>query len=288
MSTTDSRTVAAADGTLLHATADSDGDTTYVLAHGWALSSHSWDPVRTLLRRAGARTITYDQRGHGHSGRGRQPLSIDLLGTDLRRIIDTLAPSGKLVLAGHSMGGMTIMALAAAAPELVVERVAGIALVSTSAGHLKPRRRDPAPLLAQVARHGSIVDAVRRLAPPALPVHHRIVRRMLFGVGTAPEVVRTVADDIQATPARTIAEFWPVLTAHDKTDALAALSSVPVEILVGSRDRLTPVPHARVLADRIAGAHLTVLNGLGHMLPNEYPELVANTLLGFPTAIPAR
>jgi pimeloyl-ACP methyl ester carboxylesterase len=287
VSTTDTRTVTAADGTELHATVHGDGDTTYVLAHGWALSAHNWDSVRDLLHRAGARTVTYDQRCHGRSGRRYTPLSIDLLGADLYRIVETLAPTGKLVLAGHSMGGMTIMALAAAAPELIADRVSGVALVSTSAGDLTPQH-NPARLVALAARHGSTVDTVRRLVSPALPAHQRIMRRMLFGTGTAPEVVRSVADDIQATPARTIAEFWPVLNAHDKIGALAALSPVPVEILVGSRDRLTPVRHARLLADRIAGARLTVLDGLGHMLPNECPELLARTLLRLPTTVPAR
>ena len=287
MSTADTRTVTAADGTALHATVRGDGDTTYVLAHGWALSAHNWDPVRELLHRAGARTVTYDQRCHGHSGRGTTPLSIDLLGTDLYRIIETLAPTGNLVLAGHSMGGMTIMALAAAMPELIADRVTGIGLVSTSAGQNTPRH-NPAGLFAYAARHGSTVDTIRRFAPPALSAHQRIVRRRLFGAVAAPEVVRSVADVIQATPARTIAEFWPVLTAHDKIAALAALSPVPVEILVGSHDRLTPVRCARLLHERIDGSHLTVLNGLGHMLPNECPELLARTLLGLPTTVPAR
>ena len=55
-------------------------------------------------------------------------------------MLDLLAPTGPVVLAGHSMGGMTIMALAAARPELFGDRVRGVALVSTAAGTSPPTR----------------------------------------------------------------------------------------------------------------------------------------------------
>ena len=45
-------------------------------------------------------------------------------------------PEGPIVLVGHSMGGMTIMALADAHPELFGDQVLGVALLSTSAGEV--------------------------------------------------------------------------------------------------------------------------------------------------------
>src|SRR2546429_406908 len=61
-------------------------------------------------------------------------------GREVRRqaplALDAAAPEGPLVLAGHSMGGMTIMALAEQFPELVAERVAGVFFAGTSAGKL--------------------------------------------------------------------------------------------------------------------------------------------------------
>ena len=59
-----------------------------------------------------------------------------MLGRDLDAVLRALAPDGPLVLVGHSMGGMTIMALAEQRPELFAERVAGVALLSTSAGEV--------------------------------------------------------------------------------------------------------------------------------------------------------
>lgn len=263
-----------------------DADRTLVLAHGWALSSATWDPVvrRVIRDDPGLRVVSYDQRHHGRSGRGTSALSIDLLGADLARVVAATAPDGRILLGGHSMGGMTVMAFAAAYPDLVASRVDGVALVSTTAGD--PDAAPPAllrslhgPVGVAARRCPRLIDAVRRLAPPALPQHRQIMARMLFGPTAAPEVVRAGADVIHACPIRTVAEFVPVLEAHDKRTALGPLSAVPVRILVGDRDRLTPPRHARFLAGAIDSARLAVLPGRGHMLTLETPETVASTLI---------
>ncbi len=290
MSTTDTRTVTAADGTTLDVRicGAADAPHTVVLAHGWTLSQHSWDPVVRLLRLLAppeqVRIVSYDQRHHGRSGRGDRAPDIDLLGDDLHRVLTEVAPTGPVVLGGHSMGGMTIMALAAQQPELFRERVRGVALVSTSAGGPAPhpgrlQRLLGGPVLAAALRRHVAVDLLRRLAPPGLLPHRMMARRIMFGAGTADEVVRAGAELVHGTPARTILEFWPALETHDKTGALATLAEVPVEILVGSRDRLTPANQSRYLAAHIRGSRLTVLPGYGHMLTLERPELLARTLL---------
>jgi pimeloyl-ACP methyl ester carboxylesterase len=62
---------------------------------------------------------------------------------------------------------------------------------------------------------------------------------------------------------------------------LSSLGSVPTKVLVGELDRLTPVKHSRALAESIDGAELITLDGIGHMLPMERPDVVADVLLGF-------
>ncbi|GAA4215869.1 alpha/beta fold hydrolase [Actinocatenispora rupis] len=281
-------TVPAADGTPLavRTVGPTDADRTLVLAHGWALTSAYWNPVVRRVARAvpGLRVVAYDQRHHGGSGRGRSALSVDLLGTDLARVLAETAPRGRILLGGHSMGGMTLLAFAAAYPEVVESRVDGVALVSTSAGDLA--RDTPGLLRALRGRLGrtilrcpSLVDGARRLLPPSVPAHRDRMARLLFGHTTAPEVVRAGAAAIHHCPIRTIVEFVPALDAHDKRTALAPLAGVPVRVLVGTEDRLTPPRHARFLAEHIPGADLTVLPGRGHMLALEDPETVASTLI---------
>src|SRR5215831_18265444 len=101
---------------------------TAVFAHGWALSLAAWADVVAGIGDV-ARVIRYDQRGHGRSQRlsGPQP-TIDQLGDDLSAVLDQLAPAGSVLLVGHSMGGMAVLALAARHPEQLA-RVVGFALI---------------------------------------------------------------------------------------------------------------------------------------------------------------
>src|SRR3954447_12647978 len=130
------RTVVADDGVRLHVEVDgiSDAPLTIVFVHGFTLSMDCWHFQRRDLRDLG-RLVFYDQRSHGASGRSaRKHSTIDQLGRDLGVVIDELAPSGPIVLVGHSMGGMTVLALADQRPELFGPRVIGVALVGTAAG----------------------------------------------------------------------------------------------------------------------------------------------------------
>ncbi|MGY1652757.1 alpha/beta fold hydrolase [Geodermatophilus sp. SYSU D01119] len=285
--------VATDDGALLHATVDGgdDAPVTLVLAHGWTLSQAAWDDVAALLAGQVAdgrlRLVRYDQRGHGRSSWGTADVSIDRLGADLATVLDQLAPTGPVVLGGHSMGGMTIMCLAAARPELFGDRVRGVALVSTSAGDLQPAPRTRAERVRQRLTPGAlslalagarVVERARRLLPPEHPRHRALVRDLLYGADATDEVVRRGAEIMHATPVRAFTAFLPALGDHDKRTELAALTRVPVEVLVGDSDKLTPVRHSRQLARALPDARLQVVPRSGHMLPDERPSLVTASI----------
>jgi pimeloyl-ACP methyl ester carboxylesterase len=287
--------VRTADGALLHATIDGpdDAPVTLVLAHGWTLSQATWDDVaERLAPRAAAgrlRVVRYDQRGHGRSTWPPSPtgeLSIDLLGDDLARVLDQLAPRGPVVLGGHSMGGMTIMCLAAARPELFGERVRGVVLVSTSAGELTADPRTaggrmaklrPGMLTAALAA-ARVLERLRKLVPPTHPQHQKIVRGLLYGADATDEMVLVGAEIMHASSVRAFLEFMPALEQHDKREQLEALTRVPVEILVGDTDKLTPTKHSRRLAEVLPDAALHVVERTGHMLPQERPRLAAEAI----------
>jgi pimeloyl-ACP methyl ester carboxylesterase len=109
---------------------------TVVFCHGHALTLDAWHFQREALR-GRHRLVFWDQRGHGRSGPGTvEAATIDQIGRDLAAVLDAVAPTGPLVLVGHSMGGMAIMSLAQLRPELFTDRVLGVALVATSAGDL--------------------------------------------------------------------------------------------------------------------------------------------------------
>src|SRR6476661_4005826 len=290
--------VRTADGAELHAVADGSDDApvTLVLAHGWTLAQAAWDEVADLLKPRIAdgalRLIRYDQRGHGRSTWGRYAddvteLSIDQLGADLGDVLDQLAPSGPVVLGGHSMGGMTIMCLAAARPELFGDRVRGVALVSTSAGDLAPPgdtlterlQLKLAPGLVTVAIGGArALERLRQLLPPTHPRHQKMVRELLYGADATDDMVVAGAEIMHASTVRAFAAFYPALGEHDKRQELEALTTVPVEIFVGDSDKLTPKRHSRHLTDVLPHAALHVIERTGHMLPQERPHQVVEAI----------
>ena len=283
------------DGATLHATITGrdDASVTVVMAHGWTLAQAAWDDVAELLTpRVAAgelRVVRYDQRGHGRSTWGspahpEADLSIDRLGEDLCVLLDRLAPSGPVVLAGHSMGGMTIMALAAARPDLFGDRVRGVALVSTAAGDLTSDPRSPGGRMARISPRmlhlvlagARVAERLRQALPPEHPRHQKMVRSLLYGADATDDMVLAGAEIMHATPLRSFIAFLPALEGHDKRQELAALARVPVEIFVGDSDNMTPLRHSSHLAEVLPEATLHVVERTGHMLTQERPQLVAD------------
>ncbi len=246
---------------------------TVVLAHGWTLTHASWLPVVELLRaRHGVRIVAFDQPGHGLSTPESRTPTVHELGEVLQRVLTAVAPTGPLVLAGHSMGGMTIMAWAADHAGELAARVRGVVFVATSAKVGEDRLR--LPLERAIMRASARAP---RVAPGRL-MSTRAQTRLLYGRDTARETVVPGVTLIQHTSLPTLGRYFLALQQHDETKALAHLGAVPTRVLVGTSDRLTPVGDARALADGIRGAQLSVLPGLGHMLTYEAPDVVADAI----------
>lgn len=245
---------------------------TLVLAHGWCLAAETWDRVVAELqaRRPHLRVITYDQPGHGLStpGHDRRVSLLDL-GATLREVIAETAPEGDVVLGGHSMGGMTVMALAQLDPDLFAERVRGAALVGTAA-HLGARRPVPAEGIA-MAVLGRLPASAR-----GLPTTARLTAANLFGPDPDPAAVRATGRLTSRTRANVVADWHRAIGELDFREHLAPFAGVRTVVLTGARDRLTPVSAGRRLAAGIPGAQFWSLPGVGHMITYEAPAIVAD------------
>ena len=146
------REILTPDGTALHVEVDEpedlvSSDVTIIFCHGYALTHDSWHYQREHLR-GSARLVFYDQRSHGRSQKASDASHhIDQLGRDLAAVIDAIAPSSPIVLIGHSMGGMSVMAYADQNPEAFGSRIRGVALIATTAGNVQANSRGlPGPL----------------------------------------------------------------------------------------------------------------------------------------------
>ena len=271
------------DGVTLHVetSGPADARVTVVLLHGWCLDRRTWHHQVAALRKLGGgdrpRVIAYDTRGHGRSGATRLgSATLRQLGDDLAEVLRRYAPSGPVVLAGHSMGGMTIMEYAHHHPVEFAERVAGLLFVSTTAeGHTHTRYGLP-PRLATLMRAGETLGAgvLARSGPwrphrAVLPALRPALRWLLFGEEYEDAALQVTMRCVGRATLRSIGGFRASIGAQQRLDTLAALGDMPAAVLVGDRDRLTPPPCAASIAEALPGAELSVLPGAGHMLTLE-------------------
>ena len=288
-------TVAADDGVPLSVDlvepVDGRAELTVVLVHGFALDRRSWYYQRRDLPHnedPRVRVVLYDQRGHGRSGiPAAKSCTIDQLGRDLDVVIRSVAPDGPLVLVGHSMGGMTIMALAEQRPELFADRVRGVALISTSAGEVG-RHGLPLPVLSRYNPLTRTVGGFAAWQPELVEwirsagggLTRQGVRRLAFGDRSVPRgLVDFMVRMLDVTSVPVLTNFLPSLGTHDRYAALAGLRHCEVLVLSGDQDRLTPFSHAERIATELPTATLVRATGAGHMVMLEQPELVTGAVV---------
>ncbi|MEV0265032.1 alpha/beta hydrolase [Streptomyces sp. NPDC050617] len=275
-------TATSADGTALHVeTHGPDDAPAVVLVHGWTCSTAFWAPVVRALADGpdGCRVIAYDLRGHGRSpAPGPGGYSTRALADDLAAVLDaTLAEGERAVLAGHSMGGMTVVA--AADRPSVRERTAAALLCSTGVSRLLAEAL-VLPLAAGRVRSRLTRSVLGTSAPlgPVTPLGKRVLRYATLGPDAPPAAVDACARIVHACDRRVRAAWGAVLAELDLDVNIRELTA-PTAVLVGAADRLTPAVHARRLAARLPDcAGLTELPGLGHMTPVEDPGAVADAV----------
>lgn len=265
---------------------------TVVFVHGFALDRRMWHFQRLTLSEPAdltVRLVLYDHRSHGRSERApRESCTIDQLGHDLDAVIRALAPDGPLVLVGHSMGGMTIMALAEQRPELFTERVAGVALLATSAGEVASAGL-PGTLLS---RHNPLtrgVGLLARLQPKLVEVVRRVASHLIWAITRNyaygdrkidPWLVNLVDSMVSANAVDALTDFVDTVGTHDRVAALPALGSCEVLVAAGDADRVIPFTHSEVIAAELPNAELVRLAGVGHLPMLEQPDVIDEALVG--------
>ena len=256
---------------------------TVVFVHGYALNLDSWHFQRAGYRGL-VRSVFFDQRSHGRSGRSdEEHATIEQCGRDLMRVIDQAVPDGPVVLVGHSMGGMSIVALAEEYPNVFGDRVVGVGLIATTAGGVEPHRvvlpllpstiggQAAQRLVAVLARGHRTVDRFRRIGKSVALV---ATDGFSFGDAVPARYVEFVDEMLSATPFGVVADFFPTFGTLEKFETVHAMSSVPTAIICGTSDRLTPIDHSRRLHELIEGSTLLECPGAGHMVMLERHDQV--------------
>lgn len=223
-----------------------------ILIHRAGGSSRDW--VAQLDEIASRRRVlALDLPGHGLSP-GPAANGIREMSLAVARLLDRV-DLGKVVVVGHSMGGALSLEMTLLRPDLV----AAVVLVASGA-----RLRVAQPVLTAVREHFD-----------ALP---QLMGRTMFAEETPTAVVEAELEKLFDAPADVVLSDLEACHRFDVEERLAQIK-VPVSVLVGKEDFLTPPRLGRRLVERVADGRIRVVERAGHLLPVERPEIVTSAIL---------
>ena len=254
---------------------------TIVFVHGFTLAGESWYRQFNALRKSHpeVRLLTMDLRGHGQTGAVPASLcTVEGAAADALAVIAERAATGKLIVVGHSLGGLIALHMVRAAEESIRRRIAGVVLISTSIDKLAAQGVPQilASPVADAARNAiesspkeirKFREAIASLMAPSLAV-------AVFARRTDYEIIEFHAAMINETPLETFVGYLDDLQDHDEFAAGPYLEGLPGAVLVGTKDDVTPRKQADLIMEKWPDAELVEVDGAGHMLPLEAPEAV--------------
>jgi pimeloyl-ACP methyl ester carboxylesterase len=178
------------------------------------------------------------------------------------RLLDELPP--RFSLAGLSLGAIVALALVGRAPE----RVARLALLAVNARAPRPDQQDAWAAQREALATGATARSLQeQLLPVLVSPGHRSPELDEVVLAMADDVGEAALDDQLAIQQSRV----------DERPALARIA-VPTLVLAGAEDALVPVERHEEVHVAVAGAHLEVLGGTGHLSALEAPGAVATAL----------
>ncbi len=237
---------------------DGPGDApVLVLGNSLGTDLAMWEPQLPALAER-FRVVRYDTRGHGASPVPDGECTIDGLARDLLGLLDHLGV-GRASLAGVSLGGMTAMAVAAAAPE----RVERLVLCCTSARLGPPEMWEERIATVLAGGTGAVAEAqLERWFTPAAD----------------PDTVRRFDAMLRAQPARGYAACCAAIRDMDLRVRLPSITAHTL-VIAAAGDPATPPEHADVIAAGIPGARQLLVADAAHLANVEQAEEVTAAML---------
>ncbi|SDJ61498.1 Pimeloyl-ACP methyl ester carboxylesterase [Nonomuraea jiangxiensis] len=228
-----------------------------VLLHAFPLSSAMWLAQREGLAKV-CRVITPDLRGFGGSRLGEDEPSLDLMADDVARLLDGEGIE-RAVVGGLSMGGYVTMAFCRRHPD----RVLGVILADTKASPDPPAARDNRERIAQAVLADGSEVLVSEVLPALIGPTTKERRAMVFG---------RVKGLVQSAPPGAVAWAQRAMAARpDSFETLRELK-VPLLVVVGEEDELSPPADAEAMAEAVPEGRLEIIPKAGHLSAVEQPE----------------
>lgn len=265
--------VAGSDGTRLRVTlgGPAEASCAVILVHGWAMDSTFWRPCASELAAGGLAVVAYDQRGHGRSeDPGTGGTSLEAIGSDLQAVLDRLPEGLLIILVGHSMGAIAIVQWASQHRD---DRVIGSVLFNTGVHGLVPACADSFGRAAPPLR--PLLQTILTSAAPLRTIPPATLRGAVAYAAHGPVADRQAIDHTtrlvcQSRP-QVRAGFGRSLAAMDLRSRMGQ-HHLPVLVVAGSHDRMTPVSLAEAMAAGLPEARLEIVDGAGHQTPLDAPD----------------
>ncbi len=240
-----------------------------LLVHANGFCKETWHPLFEELD--GTRAVALDQRGHGDSDTPDPPFDWWDLGRDVLAVLKGVETGSDLIGVGHSSGGAALVMAE------ILQPGAFDRLILVEPIILPPpfERREDHPLALMTERRRASFESRRaafesyRDRPPFSSWDVRALRAFVdHGFES-----RDGRWALKCSPV-TEAEFYRTASLHG---AWARLNEVrcPVELIFGSEGIASGTANAELLVDRFPAGDLTILDGLGHLIPMEAPDLLA-------------
>lgn len=237
-----------------------------IFIHGFPFNKSCWESQLDLLKNE-FRVVAYDVRGHGHSDSGTQLFSIQQFVTDLFLLMDALDIK-KATLCGLSMGGYIALAASKQDPQRISSLVLcdTQCIADTEEGKIK--RNDTILAVQANGLQQYAADSTEKLFSKT-------------SIITKPKVVSTIEEIILHTPIETITNTLMALASRSETCSSLHSIKVPVLIVVGADDQITPPETAQKMHKLIPQSKLKILDYAGHLSNLEAPESFNMHLLTF-------
>jgi 3-oxoadipate enol-lactonase len=228
-----------------------------ILSHAIGTSLEIWDDQAAALSTR-FRVIRYDHRGHGQSPVPPGPYAINSLGGDLLGLMDRLGIA-RASLCGLSLGAMTVLWVAAHAPDRVGRLIACCVSARPAAPEAWSER-------AATVRRGGIA-AIEELVVDRWGYRDR-----------RPDVEVIVRRLLLATPAEGYAACCDAIRALNLEPDLGSITA-PTLLLAGALDPAAPPAAVEAVGAGIPGATLRVVEGAAHLASVEQPDAVTGAIL---------
>lgn len=255
-------------------------DTTVVFIHGFTLEAQGYYLQTEYLceHHPGVQSLLMDLRGHGETGAfPPEECTVDGLADDALAVIERHAPTGNLIIVGHSLGGMAAFNLVRRAPQLR-DRIAGLVIVAAS---IEPLSSQGIPQILALPAAQAVYDAVEA-APEEADQFREAVTSVIapglaVGVFRRPidyDLIQFHAAMINNTPLETFVGFFDDLQKHTEVHAAAALEGIPGYVIDGELDAVTPDEQADRITELWPDAYRQTAPHTGHMIPLSFPEMI--------------